>query len=86
MDSFGTVKSGFEGWILCVLLVRTANQCDAKKLLRSLLVEAICHGEELNAGAGFLKQSALNFPQMSYGLPAVGQLERARQKGVGSLP
>lgn len=86
MDSFHTIKLGFEGWILCILLVRAVNQRDVKELLGSFLVETICPEEELGAGVGFLKQSALNFPQMSYGLLSVGQLEWARQKGVGPLP
>lgn len=40
----------------------------------------------LGAGGGFPKQSALNFSQLTYGLPSVGQLGWARQTGVGPLP
>lgn len=62
------------------------NACPQHEiLLGSLLAGAVCHDEELGAVVGFLKQSALNFSQMSYGLPSVGQLEWARLKEVGPL-
>lgn len=60
VDSFFTTELGFQGWILSILWVRAVNQWDAKELMGSLLVESVWHYEELGAGVGFLKWSALN--------------------------
>lgn len=55
MDSFSTIKLGFQGWILSILLVRAINQQGAKELMGSLLAESAWHYEELGVGVGFLK-------------------------------
>lgn len=60
MDSFCTIKLGFQGWILSILLVRAVNQWGSKELVESLLAESVWHYEELGAGFSFLKWSALN--------------------------
>lgn len=39
----------------------------------------------VGAGVDFLKGSAPSFPQLSYGLLPMGQLEWAKQKAVGPL-
>lgn len=54
MDSFCTIKLGFQGWILSILLVRAVNQWGAKELVESWLAESVWHYEELGAGVGFL--------------------------------